>query len=134
MDSEAFLLNINNVQTIINEANKDLALSPVRARHSRRVSSISSIGNLRPREGPQNLFAAASELQPKEGGAHEETVKQLTIDYEEKIQELNEKIQMYVQENNHLRLKLDKIERASEEQHQREAKLKCLHADEQKYT
>lgn len=133
-DSEAFLHNINNVQTIINEANKDLALSPIKARHSRRVSSISSIGNLKPKEGPpaRDLFAGAPELQSKE--AHEETVKQLTLDYEEKLLTLGEMVQKAAEENAKLRLTLQKLERASAEQHQRETKLKSLHADEQKYT
>ena len=45
VDSDNFFLNIDNVQNIINEANKDMALSPIRQKKGlRRENSISSIG------------------------------------------------------------------------------------------
>lgn len=44
--SDTFFMNLNNVQNIINEANKDLALSPIKQRCLNRQSTLSSIGNI----------------------------------------------------------------------------------------
>lgn len=127
IDSDAFFLSLSNVQTIINEVNQDMALSPIKAGHNKKLSSISTTRELFPKA--ESTTAINKDLM-----SQIQSLTALNVDLSTDVHTSLSINHGLKDTNKQLEAKLMEAENQIQAIKDRETKLKNLHSDEQKFT